>query len=242
MAVNWMEIFFPSGWIKSPLIVLADADLNAAVEGTLKAIFTNAGQVCSAGSRLIVERSVHGAMLERLATEASRLTAGHGLTDAPIGPIVSPVQLARITAMVDAAKSRGVSLVTGGVAIHPPRFEGGWYYAPTILDGVPPDDPAAQEEIFGPVLTVLPVDSAEEALTVANGTAFGLVAGIYTRDITRALRLARDVGAGQVYINQYFAGGVETPFGGVGMSGFGREKGLEGVKAYYRVKCITARI
>ena len=104
------------------------------------------------------------------------------------------------------------------------------------------DDRVAQEEIFGPVLAVQIVDGAEEALAVANGTAFGLVAGIYTRDVSRALRLARDIDAGQVYINEYFAGGIETPFGGNKASGFGREKGLEGLRAYCKVKSVTARI
>ena len=119
---------------------------------------------------------------------------------------------------------------------------GGWFYGATIIDSVPASDRIAQEEIFGPVLAVQVVVSAEEALATANDSPYGLVAGIYTRDVTRALSLARDLEAGQVFINQYFAGGVETPFGGVKQSGFGREKGLDALRSYYRVKCITARI
>jgi len=120
--------------------------------------------------------------------------------------------------------------------------DGGYFYAPTILDSVPSDDIVVQEEIFGPVLCVQLVDSPEEAISVANGTPFGLCAGIYTKDITRALRFARDVEAGQVFINQYFAGGVATPFGGTKLSGFGRDKGLAALASYYQVKCVTARI
>jgi acyl-CoA reductase-like NAD-dependent aldehyde dehydrogenase len=118
----------------------------------------------------------------------------------------------------------------------------GWFFQPTILDDVGSQDVVVQEEIFGPVLSVQIADSAEQALELANGTAFGLAAGIYTRDIKKALRLARDIDAGQIYINEYYAGGVETPFGGNKLSGFGREKGLEGLRAYCRVKSVTARI
>jgi acyl-CoA reductase-like NAD-dependent aldehyde dehydrogenase len=121
-------------------------------------------------------------------------------------------------------------------------MERGHFYAATIIDDAPKDARVVQEEIFGPVLTVQIVESPEEAIAVANGTEFGLCAGIYTRDISRAMTFARDVDAGQVFINQYFAGGVPTPFGGTKMSGFGREKGLAALASYYRVKCITTRL
>ncbi len=227
---------------KSPVVVLADADLDAAVEGTLKAIYLNAGQVCSAGSRLVVERSVHAAMMERLVPASESLILGHGLDDAPLGPLISSQQLHKVAGYVDGARQRSVSIATGGRIAEVAGMDGGFFYAPTILDDVPAGDSVVQEEIFGPVLCVQIVDSAEEAIAVANGTDFGLVAGIYTRDVTRALRFARDVDSGQIYINQYFAGGVATPFGGTKQSGFGREKGLAALASYYRVKCITARI
>jgi aldehyde dehydrogenase (NAD+) len=147
----------------------------------------------------------------------------------------------RVTGFVTGAKQRGLTVATGGSRAEPDGLTGS-FYKPTILDCVGERDPIAQEEIFGPVLAVQVVDSAEEALSVANASPFGLVAGIYSRDITRALRLARDLQSGQVFINQYFAGGVETPFGGVKQSGFGREKGLEALRSYYRVKSVTARI
>ena len=227
---------------KSPVVVLADADLDAAVEGTLKAIYSNAGQVCSAGSRLVVERKLHDAMLERLVARAKELTLGHGLDDAPLGPLVSAEQLDRVSGFLNDANKRGISIATGGEPVMVKGLEGGYFFAPTILDQVAVADPLAQDEIFGPVLCVQVVDSPEEAIAVGNSTAYGLVAGIYTSDITRALRFARDIDAGQVFINQYFAGGVATPFGGVKNSGFGREKGLAALNSYFRIKCVTARI
>lgn len=228
---------------KSPVVVLADADLDAAVEGTLKAIYTNAGQVCSAGSRLVVERKLHAAMMERLVPRAAAMTAGHGLDDPPIGPLVSAEQLRTVGEHVERARTRNsLTIAVGGRPLKVPGFEGGHFYAPTIIDDAPADAPAVQEEIFGPVLTVQIVESAEEAIAVANGTEFGLCAGIYTRNISRAMAFARDIDAGQVFINQYFAGGVPTPFGGTKMSGFGREKGLAALSSYYRVKCVTTRL
>ena len=170
------------------------------------------------------------------------MKAGRGVDDPDLGPIISQGQLRRIKSYVSEARRRGVQVMTGGEKLEVPGYEGGWFYAPTILEPRDEADPVAVDEIFGPVLTVQPVNSAEEAAAVANATDYGLVAGIYTRDITKALRLARDIEAGQVFINQYFAGGVETPFGGVKRSGFGREKGLDALKNYYRVKCVTARI
>ena len=227
---------------KSPVVVLADADIEAAVQGTLKAIFSNAGQVCSAGSRLVVERKAYEPMMERLVKSAGAMSIGHGLDNPDLGPLVSQEQLDRVDGYVADAKRRGVRVAAGGERASASSTPGGFFYRATILDGAAPHDAIVQEEIFGPVLTVQTADSPEEALALANGTPFGLVAGIYTRDVTRALRLARDLEAGQVFINQFFAGGVETPFGGVKQSGFGREKGLEALRSYYRVKCVTARI
>jgi aldehyde dehydrogenase (NAD+) len=227
---------------KSPIIVLADADLDSAVTGTMKAIFTHAGQLCSAGSRLIVERPVADAMLDRLTQATEALTAGRGIDDPQIGPLISPRQLSRVAAYVTAARHRGVNIITGGHPIEIKGLEGGWFYEPTLLADLDQQDPVVQEEVFGPVLAIQIAESAAEALRLANATEFGLVAGIYTRDISRALQLARDIDAGQIFINQYFAGGVETPFGGTKSSGFGREKGLEALRNYIRVKTVTARI
>lgn len=227
---------------KSPVVVLDDADIDAAVAGTLKAIYMNAGQVCSAGSRLVIQRSVHAEMMEKLVAGAQALKVGHGLDAPQLGPLVSAGHRRTVAGYVDKARARGLSVATGGAELDVAGCEGGFFYAPTIIDDVPAADTVVQEEIFGPVLAVQIVDTPEEALQVADNTPFGLCAGIYTGDITRALRFARDVEAGQVFINQYFAGGIATPFGGTKFSGFGREKGLAALSSYYRVKCITARI
>lgn len=227
---------------KSPMVVLKDCDLEATVEDALWAIYSNAGQICSAGSRLVIERSLHAEFVERLAARANQLTVGHGLRNPNIGAISSLEQLEKISGYVEEAKARKVCVAAGGTRLTDPDSGAGWFFAPTLLDRVGPTDRLVQEEIFGPVLAVQVADSVEHALALANGTPFGLAAGIYTRDITKALRLARDIDAGQVYINEYFAGGIETPFGGNKLSGFGREKGLEGLRSYCRVKAVTARI
>jgi len=227
---------------KSPVVVLEDADIDAAVAGTVKAICLNAGQVCSAGSRLVVHRSIGEEVVGRVAEALSRLKLGHGLNDPGLGPIISAEQLQRVDSIVKAAIQGGAEVVTGSGRVTVPGLERGFFYAPTVLRARDSTAVEVQEEIFGPVLTVQVAEDAEEALLLANATNYGLVAGIYTRDIGRALALARDLEGGQIFINEFFAGGVETPFGGVKQSGFGREKGLDALKSYLRVKCVTARI
>ncbi|WP_377294935.1 aldehyde dehydrogenase family protein [Rhizobium sp. SG2393] len=227
---------------KSPVIVMADADMDAAVEGILGAIYENAGQICSAGSRLVVERSVHAQLVDRLARRAGALRIGHGLRRPQLGPLNSAAHLDKVAGYVDAARQRGLTISAGGERTVDPDGGAGWFFQPTIIDTVSADDPVVQEEIFGPVLSVQVVDDEEEAVAIANGTNFGLVAGIYTRDFGRAHRMAREIEAGQVYINEYFAGGIEVPFGGSKQSGFGREKGLQALKSYTRIKSVTARI
>jgi aldehyde dehydrogenase (NAD+)/betaine-aldehyde dehydrogenase len=227
---------------KSPVVVLADCDQDAALEGVLGAIFENAGQICSAGSRLVIARSIHEAFVTRLAARAKTMSLGHGLTDAGLGPVNSARQQASIAGYVDRARARGVRIRTGGHACADPATGRGWFFEPTILDAVAPDDEAVQQEIFGPVLCVQLFDDLDEALALANGTRYALVAGVYTADFASAHRLARDIDAGQVYINEYFAGGIEVPFGGNRRSGFGREKGLEALRSYSRIKSVAARI
>ena len=226
---------------KSPLLALADCDVDKAVDGALWAIFTNAGQICSAGSRLVVERSIHAEMMDKLVARTRTLKLGHGLKDPNVGAINSRQHLDRITRHVEAARERGCSILTGGNVTHDPASNSGWFFEPTIIDDLAPADPAIQQEIFGPVLSVQVIEGEEEALGMANATEFGLVAGIYTSDIGKALRLARSIDAGQVTINDYWAGGIEVPFGGNRKSGFGREKGIEGIDAYVRTKAITIR-
>ncbi len=227
---------------KSPLIVLDDADLDAAIEGVLGGIYENAGQICSAASRLIVDRRVHAALLERLVARIAKMKLGHGLGDADMGPLISPEQRNRVAGFVDRARARGVSVACGGRMAADPETGLGWFYEPTILDALKPDDEAVTEEIFGPVLAVQIADDADHAVALANGTRYALVAGVYTSDFARAHRLAAAIDAGQVYINEYFAGGIETPFGGNRHSGFGREKGLEALRSYAKLKSVAARI
>lgn len=227
---------------KSPLIALDDCDPDAAAEGVVSAIFANAGQICSAGSRLVVSRSIHAALLERVLEKTAAITVGHGLRNPQMGPLNSQQHLERVAGHVERARQRGRRILIGGQACTDPAGAGGWFYQPTIIDDLPADDPAVQQEIFGPVLIVQVVDDDAAALAAANCTEYALYAGVYSRDIGRALRLARDIDAGQVSVNQYWAGGVELPFGGNRKSGFGREKGAEGLDAYLRTKCITVRL
>jgi aldehyde dehydrogenase (NAD+) len=227
---------------KSPMVVMADCDLDAAVEGAFGAIFENAGQICSAGSRLVIDRRVHREFIDRLAARAQALTLGHGLRDPGMGPLNSALQQARVAGFVERARARGVLVRTGGRSVADPRTGQGWFFEPTILDELAPDDECVQQEIFGPVLCVQVFDSVDEAIALANGTAFALVAGVFTRDFGLAHRLAREIDAGQVYINEYFAGGIEVPFGGNRGSGFGREKGLEALRSYSKLKSVAARL
>ncbi|MGV8938376.1 MAG: aldehyde dehydrogenase family protein [Allorhizobium sp.] len=227
---------------KSPVIVLDDCNREQAIEGVLGAIFENAGQICSAGSRLVIERGIHNGFVEELCARAKKLTLGHGLRDPQFGPVNSPLQLEKIAGFVDRARTRGAEILTGGSVATDPQTGEGWFYQPTIVADRPADDELVQEEIFGPVLTVQIADDAHHALALANNSRYGLVAGIYTKNLPVALSMARDIDAGQIYINEYFAGGIEVPFGGNKLSGFGREKGIEGLKSYCKIKSVAARI
>lgn len=227
---------------KSPVVLMADCEIEAAVEGVIGAIYENAGQICSAGSRLVVEKAIAQEVLDRLAARVEAMALGHGLSEAQIGPINSPQQLARIDAHVARARAAGNRILTGGGIVPDAECGGGWFYRPTIIlaDGL--DDPLVQEEIFGPVLTVQIVQGLDEAIAAANATPYALVAGIYTRDHGSAWRFARAVDAGQVYINEFFAGGVAMPFGGNRKSGFGRAKGMAGLRSYCKLKSVVARL
>ncbi|MDP3599828.1 MAG: aldehyde dehydrogenase family protein [Bosea sp. (in: a-proteobacteria)] len=227
---------------KSPVVLMADCEIEAAVEGVIGAIYENAGQICSAGSRLIVEKAIAQEVLDRLVARVEAMALGHGLSEAQIGPINSPQQLARIDAHVARARAAGNRILTGGGIVPDAECGGGWFYRPTIIlaDGL--DDPLVQEEIFGPVLTVQIVQGLDEAIAAANATPYALVAGIYTRDHGSAWRFARAVDAGQVYINEFFAGGVAMPFGGNRKSGFGRAKGMAGLRSYCKLKSVVARL
>nr|WP_319383827.1 aldehyde dehydrogenase family protein [uncultured Roseibium sp.] len=227
---------------KSPVVVLGDCDREQALSGVLGAIYENAGQICSAGSRLVIEKSIHDDFVAELVARTKALKLGHGLGNPDVGPVNSLEHLAKINGFLDRARANAAEIVTGGSVTEDPATGRGWFFEPTIVDAVAADNELAREEIFGPVLTVQIADDADHALALANDCQYGLVAGIYTSDFARAHQLARKIDAGQIYINEYFAGGIEVPFGGNKKSGFGREKGLEGLTSYCKTKSIAARI
>ena len=212
---------------KSPQIVFADADVEAALPVLVNAIIQNGGQTCSAGSRVLIEKPLYEQIASALAERFSALVAGPHDADLDLGPLINKSQQTRVAAMIAAAREAGVSVLAEG-SVHVDAPAGGYYQAPVLFGAVDPRAAVAQEEVFGPVLTLFPFEGEEEAIRLANGTEFGLVAGIWTKDGARQHRVAKRVRAGQVFINGYGAGGgIELPFGGFKKSGHGREKGFE---------------
>ena len=225
---------------KSAAILHDDADLEAFENDLRWGIFFNAGQVCSAMSRVIVHRSRKSEFLDRAQTLAAslKLDAGINLTEfgANMGTVVSDAQQNRITQMVEQARQDGADIICGG---HRPNRDGA-FFEPTIIS-CQPADRIAQQEVFGPVLSVMEFETDEEAIAIANGTSYGLVAGVFTQNLNRATTGAAQLKAGQVFINEWYAGGVETPFGGFGKSGYGREKGREALWNYVQTKNIAIK-
>ncbi len=225
---------------KSANIVFEDAELDAAVAGALTAIVFNAGQVCSAGSRLLVHERIHDEVIRRLCEAAATVTVGEGIADPPMGPLTTAAQRDKVLAYVRGAAADGATFAVGDPDAAPGG--GGFFVDLTILTNVRSEMRVAQEEVFGPVLSVLRFSDDEDAIRIANATDYGLVAGIWTKDLSRAHSVAARLDAGQVYVNQYFAGGVETPFGGTKSSGYGREKGVEAVQHYTQTKTVTIKL
>ncbi|GAB5097439.1 aldehyde dehydrogenase family protein [Caballeronia sp. LP006] len=226
---------------KSPQLVFDDADLDEALPVILNAIIQNAGQTCSAGSRLLVQRGIYESVVERLAARFETLRSGPPSMDLDMGPLVNAKQQARVRGIVERAEGEGIRVAARG-KIAAEASRNGFFQEAVLFRDVPPDSRLAQEEVFGPVLAVMPFDDEAEAVRLANGTQYGLVAGVWTRDGSRGLRLARKLQAGQVFINNYGAGGgVELPFGGVKASGHGREKGFEALYGFTSLKTIAIR-
>lgn len=224
---------------KSPQLVFGDADMDVAVPVLVRAIIQNGGQTCSAGSRILVERSAYDRVAEPLANLFGKLVAGPHDLDLDLGPMVNEAQKRRVEGFVARAREAGVPvLAEGAVVANAPA--GGFYVKPTLFGPVPRANDLAVEEVFGPVLSVLPFEDEADAVRLANGTPYGLVAGIWTADARRSMRVARAMRCGQVFVNGYGAGGgIELPFGGVKKSGHGREKGFEALFEFSASKTIV---
>ena len=226
---------------KSAAIVHDDADLDAFEQEIRWGIYFNAGQVCSAMSRVVVHQSRHDELIARAEKVARSLSVGPGIDltedDGNMGSMVSVAQRDRALGMIATAQEQGARVVTGGHALNRP----GSFLEPTVLS-VTPDMDIARQEVFGPVLSVMPFGDENEAIEIANGTDYGLVAGVFTSDLDRATRAARRLRAGQIFVNEWYAGGVETPFGGYGKSGYGREKGREALWNYVQTKNVAVKL
>jgi aldehyde dehydrogenase (NAD+) len=224
---------------KSPDVVFADADLSRAVPGAAMGVFENSGQVCCAGTRIFVQRPVYDEFVERMSAFADGLRVGDA-TDrqTQIGPLVSAAQLERVTGYLDIGAAEGATTTAGGGRLTEGDLAGGYFVAPTVLADVRDDMRVAQEEIFGPVACVLPFDTLEEAAARSNATAYGLSGGVWTRDVGKAHQMARALRAGTVWVNTMLLFDPAVPFGGYGMSGWGREMGEHGLDEYLNHKSV----
>ncbi len=228
---------------KSPVLVFPDADLDRAARSIIAGIFSNAGQMCWAGSRVLVHAGVHADLVDRLKTAAEKLRLGPGVeAGVEMGPLVSPDQVARVLGYIEGARGSGARVVTGGDRATAGPLKEGNFLQPTILDAVPPGAPAAREEIFGPVLALHTFETPEEAVEAANDTNYGLFAAVWTRDLGTAHRVAQRLDAGMVTINDPPHSYPQAPFTGFKESGVGFEQGIDAVRAYTRRKNVIVNV
>ena len=224
---------------KSANIVFADADLDNALKGVVSGILAATGQTCVAGSRALIHRSIADEFVERFVELANTARMGNPLDpDTQIGPVATRPQLAKVLDYIEIARNEGATCVLGGGRAERPECGDGWFVEPTVFVGVEPGMRIAQEEVFGPVLGVIPFDDDDEAVEIANGTVYGLAAGVWTSDIGRCLTMARRLESGTVWINTYRASSYLSPFGGYKRSGFGRENGLAAIREYVQEKSV----
>jgi len=225
---------------KSPVLVFADSDLDAAAAEACK-VYVNAGQFCDAGSRLVVSHKCRDELVDKIVAKAQAIKVGRAKDDPQMGPVITAEQLERVMGYIKLGQDEGGEILTGGG--RPEALNDGFFVEPTVFDGVKPNMRIAQEEVFGPVLSVLTFDDEEEAVAIANNSAYGLGAGIFTKDIDRALRLSTRLRSGSVWVNEYWgSGAIGVPFGGYKQSGIGRERGQETINNYTQTKSVSIRI
>lgn len=222
---------------KSPNIIFDDANLDRAIVGAVAGIFAAGGQTCIAGSRLLVQDGVYDAVVEQVVERSKAIVLGDPTLDGTqMGPIANEPQLNHIRSMISAGCDSGARLVAGGALLDDSELPPGLFVRPTVFADVDPDSRIAQEEIFGPVLSIIRFSTEEEAIRIANGTNFGLAAGLWTQDVSRAHRVAKELIAGTVWINTYRSSAAQAPFGGTKRSGYGRERGIEAIDDYLHTK------
>ena len=221
--------------------MLDDADLQSVMRGIMKAAFFNTGQACTSASRLLVPSHLHQKITQRVSKMAQAMRVGPAISSPDIGPVISKEQLDKDTYYAELGVEEGGRLQCGGEPLKLSDFPDGFYFPPTVLSDVPWDARVAQEEIFGPVLSIIPYDTEEEAIKIANSTKYGLAASICSKNISRATDMAKRLKCGTVWINTHHEVPSYAPFGGYGMSGIGREHGLIGFREYQEIKHILTR-